>query len=76
MARPGVGKETRRQRPRVNHTLGVREWARDDGNGLREVHINTIEGLWTAVRNFVLPFHGISNWFVRGYLASSNGRIM
>lgn len=36
----------------VSH--GVREWARDDdGDGIREVHVNTIEGLWTSVRNFL-----------------------
>jgi hypothetical protein len=30
----------------VNHTPGRREWARDvDGDGVREVHSNTIEGL-------------------------------
>jgi hypothetical protein len=29
------------------------EWARDDdGDGIREVHINTCEGMWTDVRTF------------------------
>jgi transposase len=28
---------------------GIKEWARDDdGDGIREVHVNTIEGLWTT----------------------------
>jgi transposase len=54
----------------VNHTPGQREWARDeDGDGVREVHSNTIEGLWTGVRNFVRPLRGVSKWFLSGYLA-------
>lgn len=33
----------------VNHNPGQREWARDDdGDGIREVHDNTLEGLWAA----------------------------
>src|SRR5512143_1812732 len=27
-----------------------------DGDGVREVHCNTLEGLWTGVRNFLRPF--------------------
>ncbi len=38
-----------------------REWARDDdGDGVREVHDNTLEGLWTGLRNFLRPFRGVS----------------
>jgi transposase-like protein len=30
------------------------EWARDDdGDGIREVHVNTAEGMWTDVRSFL-----------------------
>ena len=37
----------------------AKEWARDDdGDGVREVHTNTTEGLWTTVRNFLRPFRG------------------
>ena len=36
---------------------------------MREVHINTLEGLWTGARNFLRPFRGISKWFLSGYLA-------
>jgi transposase-like protein len=46
------------------------EWARDDdGDGIREVHINTIEGLWTDVRNFLRPFKGVHKKYLAGYLA-------
>jgi len=45
----------------VCHTPGKRVWARDDdGDGIREVHVNTIEGLWTGLRNFLRPFRGVS----------------
>lgn len=37
-----------------------REWARDDdGDGIREVHCNTMEGIWTGLRNFLRPFRGV-----------------
>ena len=39
---------------------GKNEWARDDdGDGIREVHVNSTEGLWTDVRNFLRPFKGV-----------------
>ena len=40
------------------------EWARDaDGDGLYEVHTNTIEGVWRTVRNFLRPFRGVHKKF-------------
>jgi len=52
----------------VCHTL--KEWARDDdGDGLREVHINTLEGMWTLVRNFMRLFRGVHKKFLAAYLA-------
>jgi transposase len=46
------------------------EWARDDdGDGIREVHCNTAEGLWTDVRNFLRPFKGVHKKYLRGYVA-------
>lgn len=49
-----------RGHPTVNHTPGPREWARDDdGDGIRDVHDNTLEGLWAASRTFPRPFRGI-----------------
>ena len=54
----------------VCHTPGKREWARDDdGDGIREVHNNTLEGIWTGLRNFLRPFRGISKWFLGQYIA-------
>jgi len=54
----------------VCHTPGEREWARDDdGDGIREVHNNTMEGIWTGCRNFLRFFRGISKWFLAGYIA-------
>jgi transposase-like protein len=49
---------------------GQKEWARDDGgDGIREVHTNTIEGLWTGLRNFLRPFRGVIKHFLSGYVA-------
>ena len=51
--------ELGREHVTVNH--GAKEWARDDdGDGVREVHTNTMEGTWTGLRNFLRPFRGVS----------------
>jgi transposase len=63
---------------RSHHTVchGAQEWARDDdGDGIREVHINTIEGLWTTVRNFLRPFRGVHKKYLKYYLAICEHRI-
>ena len=47
-----------------------REWARDDdGDGIREVHDNTLEGLWTGMRNFLRPFRGVNKVYLHQYVA-------
>lgn len=57
-------------RPHATVTHGSKEWARDDdGDGIREVHCNTTEGLWTDVRNFLRPFKGVHKKYLAGYLA-------
>jgi transposase len=57
-----------RARSTVAH--GVHEWARDDdGDGICEVHTNTIEGLWAGLRTFLRPFRGVSKHFLSGYVA-------
>lgn len=62
--------QAKRHHVAVCHTPGKRVWARDDdGDGIRESHINTIEGLWTGVRNFLRPFRGISKIYLQQYLA-------
>lgn len=57
----------------VNH--GKKEWARDDdGDGRREVHVNTTEGMWTDVRNFLRPFKGVHKKHLAGYIAMAEFR--
>lgn len=57
-----------RSRPTVCHAEG--EWARDDdGDGVREVHVNTMEGLWTGMRNFLRPFRGVNKVYLYQYVA-------
>ena len=52
----------------VCHAEG--EWARDDdGDGVREVHDNTLEGLWTGLRNFLRPFRGVNKVYLQQYVA-------
>jgi transposase len=61
---------TGRSHQTVCHTPRHREWARDDdGDGIREVHNNTMEGIWTGCRNLVRFFRGVSKWFLAGYIA-------
>lgn len=51
----------------VNHGIG--EYARDDdGDGIREVHCNTLEGIWTGLRNFLRPFRGVSKKYLGQYV--------
>lgn len=58
------------ERPRSTVAHGVHEWARDDdGDGIREVHTNTIEGMWAGLRTFLRPFRGVSKHFLSGYVA-------
>ncbi len=62
--------ELERKHSTVCHTLGRREWARDDdGDGVREVHNNTMEGIWTGVRNFLRIFRGVNKEYLGQYLA-------
>jgi transposase-like protein len=54
----------------VCHSFGQGEWARDDdGDGLREVHTNSIEGFWTGLRNFLRPFRGVNKEHLSHYIA-------
>ena len=51
----------------VNHSAG--EYARDDdGDGVREVHCNTLEGLWTGTRNFLRMFRGVNKKYLEQYI--------
>ena len=45
-------------------------WALDlDGDGVREVHCNTQEGLWTGLRNYLRTFRGVSRHYLAQYVA-------
>ncbi len=49
---------------------GGPEFARDDdGDGVREVHCNTLEGTWTGLRNFLRKFRGVSKIYLGQYIA-------
>jgi len=64
----GQVEKTGRDRQSVNHSDG--EWARDaDEDGLKEVHCNTIEGIWTGLRNFLRRFRGVHKKYLAQYLA-------
>jgi transposase len=54
----------------VCHARG--EYARDeDGDGFREVHVNTAEGVWSLLRSWPRPHRGISQEKLPAYLAFS-----
>ena len=62
LARCGRGHAT------VNKNQG--EYARDDdGDGVREVHRNTLEGIWTGLRNYLRIFRGVSKHYLAQYVA-------
>ncbi|MEM7134910.1 MAG: transposase [Chloroflexota bacterium] len=48
---------TGRSHSRACHSR--REWARNDADGIREVHSNSMEGIWTGLRNCLRPFRGV-----------------
>jgi transposase len=57
----GYGHET------VCHGRG--EYARDaDGDGVCEVHVNTLEGFWSLLRSWLRPHRGISQEKLPVYL--------
>jgi transposase len=46
------------------------EWGGyDDGDGVREVHVDTLEGLWTGMSNFLRAFRGVSMKYLYLYVA-------
>jgi hypothetical protein len=54
----------------VDHSGPRSRYAIDaDGDGVREVHCNTMEGIWTGLRNFLRPFRGVSKWCEEQYVA-------
>ena len=64
--------ESYHQLKRAHATVchAIKEWARDDdGDGIREVHTHTTEGLWAGVRTFLRPFRGVHKRSLGGYIA-------
>ena len=60
--------EVGRPHATVCHAAG--EWARDDdGDGIREVHDNTLEGIWTGLRNYLRMFRGVNKVYLAQYVA-------
>jgi transposase len=52
----------------VCHLAG--EWTRhEDGDGIREVHHNTREGIWTGLRNDPRLFRGVSKHELAQFVA-------
>ena len=48
---------------------GQGEYARDeDGDGRHEVHVNTMEGVWSLLRSWLRPHRGISQEKLPFYL--------
>jgi transposase len=59
-----------RARLAVKHSRPDPQYARDaDGDGVNEVHCNTLEGVWTGLRNFLRPFRGVSKRYLEQYVA-------
>jgi len=51
--------DTGRTHSSVSHSGPKSTWAQDeDADGVREVHVNTIEGFWQGLRNFLRRFRG------------------
>lgn len=56
-----------------HHTVchAAHEWARDeDGDGVREVHCNSCEGLGAALRTYLRPFRGVHKFYLAEYVAT------
>jgi transposase len=50
---------------------GNHEWARDaDGDGRREVHCNTCEGVGAALRTYLRVFRGVHKQYLHLYVAT------
>lgn len=65
-----IAHDAERTHWRVDHSGPKTTWALDlDGDGIREVHCNTQEGIWTGLRNYLRPFRGTSKWHLAGYIA-------
>lgn len=63
-------------RPHSTVCHGKQEWARDDiGDGINDLHVNTIERSWTHTRDCLRPFRGVHKRNLQYYLAVCEFRI-
>jgi hypothetical protein len=46
-----------------------------NGDGIREVHTNSAEGMWTGLRNFLRSFRGVHKKYLSGYVAVHECRV-
>jgi transposase-like protein len=64
------------ERPHTTVCHAAREWARDaDGDGTREAHTNTCEGMWAALRTYLRVFRGVHKRYLSGYVALHEFRV-
>jgi transposase len=63
-ASPRLAVRTRRSALRL--VSGARD---DDGDSIREVHDNPVEGIWTGLRNYLRMFRGVTKVSLAQYLA-------
>jgi len=56
-----VRTKEREEHPTLIQTIEVHQRPRDeDGDGLCEVHVNTMEGFWSLLRSRLRPHRGVS----------------
>ena len=64
------------ERPHTTVCHAARAWARDaDGDGTREAHTNTCEGMWAALRTYLRVFRGVHKRYLSGYVAMHEFRV-
>jgi transposase-like protein len=54
---------------------GAHEWARDDGDGRREVHGNSCAGAGAALRTYLRAFRGVHKRYLHLYVATYEAMI-
>jgi len=64
------------ERPHTTVCHAAGEWARDaDGDGTREAHTNTCEGMWAGLRTYLREFRGVHKGYLGGYVAIHEFRV-
>jgi hypothetical protein len=53
----------------ATHAANVNGRETMTGDGIREVHSNSIEGIWTGLRNFLRLFRGVNKEYLSQYTA-------